>query len=207
MLSLNSLKIKIKSSPKWKARIHRMMFYNARPRWWVKHILNPLTFRHGKKAVIRRQTVLNVSPVNQFHLGDKSTIEEYSLVDNGMGDVIIGNDVRIGVSNVLIGPVTIKNYSGLGPHVILSGLNHFYEDITRPSRLQGAYASPIVIEEDVWIGANSIITAGVTIGRHAVVAGGSVVTKNVPPYTVVAGNPAKVIKRYDFNKQSWTKET
>lgn len=203
MISLYSIKEKIKRSPKWKARIHKLMFCNARPRWWIKHIVNPIVFHHGKGAVIRRKTVMNVSPINQFRLGINSTIEEYSLADNGMGDILIGNNVRIGVCNVLIGPVKIGDSSGLGPHVILSGLNHYYEDITRPSRLQGAYANPIIIEEDVWIGANSFIAAGVTIGRHAIVAGSSVVTKDVPPYSVVAGNPAKVIKKYDFKSNAW----
>lgn len=205
MISIYTLKERVKHSPALKNRIHRFMFCNARPRWWVKHILNPLVFRHGKGAVIRFQTILNVSPINRFRLGANSTIEEYSLIDNGMGDVLIGNNVRIGVSNVLIGPITIKDSSGLGPHVILSGLNHYYENINLPSRIQGAYASPIIIEEDVWIGANCFIAAGVTIGRHAIVAGSSVVTKNVPAYTVVAGNPAKPIKRYNPEKKTWDK--
>jgi acetyltransferase-like isoleucine patch superfamily enzyme len=53
---------------------------------------------------------------------------------------------------------------------------------------------PVVISDDVWIGANATITPGVTIGRHSVVAAGSVVTHDVPPYTIVAGVPARIIK-------------
>ena len=67
--------------------------------------------------------------------------------------------------------------------------------------MQGVSVAPIIIEDNAWIAANSIITAGVTIGKHAIVAGGSVVTKNVPPYTIVAGNPAKAIKRYQSESQ------
>lgn len=61
----------------------------------------------------------------------------------------------------------------------------------------------ILIEDDVWIGSNSIIVAGVTIHSHTVVAAGSVVTKSLPPYSVVAGNPAKVIKQYQFESNEW----
>ena len=59
---------------------------------------------------------------------------------------------------------------------------------------QGVTTSPIVIEDDVWIGGNAVITAGVHIGRHSVVAAGAVVTKDVPEYSLVAGVPAKVIR-------------
>ena len=59
---------------------------------------------------------------------------------------------------------------------------------------QGVNTSEIVIDDDVWIGANAVITAGVHIGRHSVVAAGAVVTKDVPEYSVVGGVPAKVIR-------------
>ena len=61
----------------------------------------------------------------------------------------------------------------------------------------------ITLEDEVWIGANSVVLAGVTIGKHAVVAAGSVVTKNVPAYSVVVGNPAKVIKQYNPQTGVW----
>jgi acetyltransferase-like isoleucine patch superfamily enzyme len=57
--------------------------------------------------------------------------------------------------------------------------------------------APVVIEEDVWIGTNCMVLKGVTIGRGAVIAAGAVVTKDVPPFTVAAGNPARVIKRIE----------
>jgi acetyltransferase-like isoleucine patch superfamily enzyme len=60
-----------------------------------------------------------------------------------------------------------------------------------------------VIEDECWIAANTVITAGVTIGKHSVIAAGAVVTKNIPPYSIAVGNPAKVIKKYDFDKKEW----
>ena len=85
----------------------------------------------------------------------------------------------------------------------MSGLNHNYEDITRPISEQGVVTAPIVIEDEVWIGANVFVAAGVTIGRHSIVGGGSVVTKDVPPYSIVAGNPAKLIKQYNPETRKW----
>jgi acetyltransferase-like isoleucine patch superfamily enzyme len=57
----------------------------------------------------------------------------------------------------------------------------------------------------LWIGANAVITAGVTIGKHSIIAAGAVVTKNIPPYSVAVGNPARVIKQYNFTSQKWEK--
>jgi acetyltransferase-like isoleucine patch superfamily enzyme len=63
----------------------------------------------------------------------------------------------------------------------------------------------ITISDDVWIGANSVITAGVTVGKHSVIGAGSVVTKDIPAYAVAAGNPAKVLKKYNFDTEAWEK--
>ncbi len=206
-MNLNFIKQKVTQNPKVKLRIHKLMFHNARPRWWVKHILNPIVFRHGKKTTIRHHNVMNVSPVNRFYLGTESTIEEYCVVDNGVGDVIIGEHTRIGLRNTIVGPVQIGNNVILAQNVVLSGLNHNYEDISQPIHLQGVNVDPIIVEEGAWIGANSIITAGVKIGKHSIIGGGSVVTRNVPPFSVVAGNPAKIIKVYDVNQQIWVKQS
>ena len=61
------------------------------------------------------------------------------------------------------------------------------------------------MEDECWVAANAVITSGVTIGKHSVIAAGAVVTKNIPPYSVAVGNPAKVIKKYDFEKQEWVR--
>lgn len=200
---LATLKNKIKQSPRWKKHIHRLMFSNARPRLWVKYLVNPLVFHHGKKSVIRWQSVMNVSPINQFLLGTGSTIEEYSIVDNGVGDVIIGNWTRIGLRSTIIGPVQIGNHVILAQNIVLSGLNHRYQDPQLPIHQQGVFTSTITIGDDSWIGANVVITAGVTIGRHVIIGAGSVVTRNIPDYCVAAGNPAKIIKSYNQDKKEW----
>lgn len=196
---ISKLKNIIQKSPAWKTRIHKLIFSKGRPRWWVKRLINPFIFHHGKSSLIRHQTVMNVSPINNFQLGDKSCIEEYTVVDNGVGDVMIGKESLIGLRCTIIGPVQIGNHVIIAQNVVLSGLNHRYDNLSIPIHQQEVVTKKIIIEDEVWIAANSVITAGVRIGKHAVVAGGSIVTKDVPPYTVVAGNPARIIKNIKTN--------
>ena len=61
----------------------------------------------------------------------------------------------------------------------------------------------VLLENGVWIGNSTIILPGVTIGEKSIIGAGSVVTKSIPPYCIAAGNPAKVIKKYDFNTKMW----
>ncbi|MBW8331762.1 MAG: acyltransferase [Prolixibacteraceae bacterium] len=111
------------------------------------------------------------------------------------------------MSNVLIGPVTIGNDVMLAQNIVLSGLNHGYEDINIVPHKQPVTKKKITLEDEVWIGANSVVVAGVTIGKHSVIAAGSVVTKNIPPYSVAVGNPARVIKQYNPQTGIWERVT
>lgn len=201
------LKEKIKSNEKLKKFVLWMLMprNQARPRLWVKLFVNPIKHKKGKRSLIRRRTRMDVLPFNRFELGIDSTIEDFCTINNGVGDVFIGDRTRIGLGNVLIGPVKVGNDVMFAQNVVLSGLNHSFEDISLPPSLQKVTTNPIVIEDEVWIGANAVITAGVTIGKHSVIAGGCVVVKNVPPYSVVAGNPGKIIKQYDDKEKKWVR--
>lgn len=148
---------------------------------------------------------MDVLPFNKFEIGDYSTIEDFCTINNGVGDVIIGKETRIGMSNVLIGPVIIGNHVILAQNIVVSGLNHSYEDVRLPVSKQKVSTALIIIEDECWIGANAVITAGVTLGRHCVIAAGSVVTKTIPPYSVAVGNPARVIKQYNFETKQWVR--
>ncbi|ADB39845.1 acyltransferase [Spirosoma linguale] len=179
----------------------------ARPRRWVSWFVNPIVHDRHRTSIVRSTARLDVLPFRVFELGIQSTVEDYSVINNGVGDIQIGDFCRIGIGSVVIGPVSIGAHVILAQHVVMSGLNHGYEDINTPIRLQPVTTQPIVVEDECWIGANSVITAGVKIGKHSVVAGGSVVTKDVPPYCIVAGNPARIIKQYDFSQNEWVKVT
>ncbi|MEI7423009.1 MAG: DapH/DapD/GlmU-related protein [Prolixibacteraceae bacterium] len=195
----------IKSNPRLKQLVlNAMMPKNqARPRLWVKLFINPFKHKKGKNARICRYSRIDVMPFNNFILGDNSTIEDFCTINNGVGDVLIGDRTRIGMSNVLIGPVTIGNDVILAQNIVLSGLNHGYEDIKLPPHNQPVTKKKITLEDEVWVGANVVIVAGVTVGKHAVIAAGSVVTKDVPAYSLVVGNPAKIIKKYNFETETW----
>jgi len=146
---------------------------------------------------------LDVFPYNHFDLGERSVIEDFSTINNGVGDVFIGDRTIVGMGNVVIGPVKIGNDVMFAQNVAVSGLNHGYQDVTTPPSVQKVETAQITIGDNVWIGANSVITAGVTLGKHVIIGGGSVVTKSIPDYSVAVGNPAKVVKKYNFETNNW----
>ncbi|RZL68859.1 MAG: acyltransferase [Pedobacter sp.] len=201
------LKEKIKANNKLKQiSLWLLMPPNdARPRWWIRNIVNPFTIAKGKQVIIRSRARLDILPFNKLVLGDKTIIEDFSVINNGVGDVTIGSRTIIGLSSVIIGPVNIGDDVMLAQHVVISGLNHGYEDISIPPSQQTTTKRIVNIMDNVWIGANAVITAGVTINKHCIVGAGSVVTKDVPAYCVVVGNPAKVVKRYNEVSKTWEK--
>jgi len=207
LINTMSLKDSIKSNPQLKKFVHWMLVPSreARPRFWVKIFVNPLIHKRGIGSVIRRRSRIDVLPFNQFVLGNNSTIEDFCTINNGVGDLIIGNDTLIGMGNTIIAPVTIGNHVILAQNIVVSGLNHEYRDVAIPIHDQKILTNPVFIEDECWIAANVVILAGVTIGKHSVVAAGAVVTKNIPPYSVAVGNPARVIKTYDFEKKEWVR--
>ena len=201
------LKEKIKSNNKLKKLVHWSILIpkQTRPRLWIKWFVNPFYHKKGKGAIVRPRTRMDVVPWNKFELGEDSTIEDFSAINNGVGPVIIGDRTKIGLSNTIIGPVTIGNDIRLAQNITLSGLNHNYEDVSMPIHVQGVSTAPIIIEDETWIGANVVVVAGVTIGKHSIVAAGSIVTKDIPPYSVAVGNPARVLKKYHPETKIWEK--
>jgi acetyltransferase-like isoleucine patch superfamily enzyme len=200
-----SIKEKIKSNPKIKELVLWMITSkrNPRPRFWIRHFVNPFIHKKGKGTVIRYRTRIDVFPWNKFSTGSSCTIEDFVTINNGVGDVLMGNNCRIGMGNTVIGPVRIGNDVIFAQNVVLSGLNHGYQNVNIPIKDQPVTASEIVIEDEVWVGANATIVAGTTIGKHSIIAAGSVVTKNVAPFSIAAGNPAKIIKQYNPETGDW----
>lgn len=202
-----SIVSKIKSNPKLKSFVLWMLIPSNehRPRLWVRLFLNPFKHKRGPGAIVRRRTRMDVFPFNDFRLGMKSVIEDFSTINNGVGDVLIGERTIVGLGNTIIGPVQIGNDVMLAQNIVVSGMNHGYEDISLPPSRQKDICKQIVISDNVWIGANSVITIGVQIGKHSIIGAGSVVTKDIPAFSVAVGNPAKVIKQYNFSSATWEK--
>jgi len=178
---------------------------NPRPRWWVRNFTMPFYIKKGKGAKIRRRSRFDVFPWNKFEMGELTTIEDFCTVNNGSGDVILGKRVRIGIGSVVIGPVRMGDGSGLGQHVFVTGFNHGYKDAGKNSSYQELDIRPTIIEDEAHIGANSVVLAGVTIGKRCQVGAGSVVTRDIPSFSVAVGNPARVIKRFNHETGQWDK--
>jgi acetyltransferase-like isoleucine patch superfamily enzyme len=137
---------------------------------------------------------MDTPPYRLFSLGEYSVIESFVCINNAVGDVVIGDHTRIGLHNTIIGPVEIGNNVNLAQGITVTALNHNFSDTNKRIDEQGVSTNLVTIEDDVWVGANAVILPGVTIGEHCVVAAGAIVTKDVPPHSLVAGVPAKVIK-------------
>lgn len=185
----------MKGSPRLK-RLLDLIIMNqteTRPRWFIR-LLAPLYQHRGRGSVIHRSVRMDTPPYRRFSIGERSVVESFSCVNNAVGDVIIGHHTRIGLHNTIIGPVSIGNHVNLAQGITVTALNHNFSNPSQRIDEQGVSTTPVTIEDDVWIGANAVILPGVTVGTHSVVAAGAVVTRNVPPYTLVGGVPAKVIK-------------
>lgn len=208
-MNFNSIKRKIKQNIRFKKFILYLISSDKhpKPRFWVKFFINPLFHVKEKGAIIRRNSRIDVFPWNKFDLGKDSIIEDFCTINNGAGDIIIGKKVRIGIGSVIIGPVLIKDKVGLGQHVFISGFNHGYKDGNKDSNEQELEKKIVIIDNESHIGANSVILAGVHIGKRVQIGAGSVVTKNIPDFSVAVGNPARIIKQYNFEEQKWVKIT
>ena len=145
--------------------------------------------------MIHSSVRMDTPPYRKFSLGDYSVIESFACINNAVGDVIIGNYTRIGLHNTIIGPVTIGHHVNLAQGITVTALNHKFENPDIRIDEQGVSTKPVVIGNDIWVGANAVILPGITIGDHSVIAAGAIVTKDVPPHSLVAGVPAKVIKQ------------
>jgi len=203
---MSALRDKINNNPGLKQFLHRMLVPkdDYRPRWWVRNLFNPLfMLKKGKKASIRRTARMDILPKYTFYMGDYAIIEDYAVVNNVLGDVILGNNALIGLRCTVIGPVEVGNDVLLAQNIVLSGQNHGYEDVTTSIREQKSITKKITIKDRAWIGANAVVVAGVTIGTHSIVAAGSVVTKDVPDFCIVGGNPAKIIRQYSHESKEW----
>lgn len=155
------------------------LLYNIGPRWlpnsdpfyfrwtkWVRYILaKGIMKKCGRNVNIQNRARFG----HNMEIGDNSGLGENCLIHSG---TVIGKNVM------------------MGPDVIISTQNHQYNRET----YEGFVRKPVIIEDNVWIGYRAIILAGVHVGRNAIIGAGAVVTKDVPPYAIVGGVPARVLK-------------
>ncbi|NVM22266.1 MAG: acyltransferase [Desulfobacterales bacterium] len=135
----------------------------------------------------------NIRNPENISIGKCVKINQGVVLWPGHEKIVIGDYTGLNPYVVIYGRVTTGRYNMIAPHVMLAGGSHNFSDSNVPMKLQGGTAKGIVLEDDVWIGANSIILDGVRIGKGSIVGAGSVVTRDVQPYAIVAGNPARII--------------
>lgn len=156
----------------------------------------------GKTLTLGDNVEINALSKHGVKIGDnvtilKNTIIECTGVIRELGEGIeIGNNVGISQSCFIQvrGYVKIGSHVIMGPGVSIFSENHNTGSIEEYIINQGATRQGVTIEDGVWLGAKCLILDGVTVGQHSIVAAGSVVTKNIPPYSIVGGVPAKLIK-------------
>ncbi len=158
----------------------------------------------GHGVYLDERTYLHATP-GGIRIGENTMVMHvailhvYNFRNLPNAGISIGRDCLIGEYNVIRGQggVEIGDRVYTSPYTQLLAVNHVYEDSERPFVEQGITAEGIVVEDDVWIGGGATVTDGVHIGKGSVVAAGSVVTRDVPPHTVVAGVPARPVKQIE----------
>lgn len=164
------------------------------------------------KVVIGKNVTFNNPEC--IHFGEKVTIGKFSYFlpcknyagVNYSPVISIGNNCKIGIRNSFasIHSITIGNDVLFAGYVHITDHSHGYEDIQCSITSQKLISKgPVVIEDECWLGFGCEILSGVHIGKHSVVAARAVVTKDVPPYSIVAGNPARIIKSFNFESNKW----
>lgn len=157
-------------------------------KWWFGYkayqIVNMVSAR--KSMTIGKGT--NVHPTAIIRYGTNVKIGDYCLINHN-------NLLQPGKGPN--GTIIIGNYVHTGVNVMIMAFNHGFYTRDIPTKEQDYFDAPIVIGDDVWIGAGAIILAGVTIGKGAIIAAGAIVNRDVPEYAIVGGVPAKVLKMRD----------
>lgn len=158
--------------------------------------------RSGKTLTLGNGVYINALSKKGITIGDNVTIKDHTIIEctgviRSLGEELtIGNNTGIS-QNCFIqvrGRVQIGSYVILGPGVSIFSESHKHDKIDKYIVLQGESRKGVVINDGVWIGAGSIVLDGVTIGENSIIAAGSVVNKDVEPYTIVAGVPARFVK-------------
>lgn len=181
-------------------------------KWW--YIVTQTIYKHlfqsiGKKTVIYKP--LQIDNAKSLSIGNGVFIAEGAwLMGNSefVTTARIEDGATIGhfAHIIALHSVTIERDALIADKVFISDCTHRYENINTPVTKQGVkMLSPVTIGEGSWIGENVCI-CGASVGKQCVIGANSVVTSDIPDYSVAVGSPARVVKKYDFDREEWVKQ-
>lgn len=152
------------------------------------------------KSRIAKSACLDVEKGGTITIGDNCEVRHHAVLEvSGRynGTITIGDHCVIGIGNWMQGSgrIVIGDDVIIGPYTSIVSTNHKYDNADIPVAKQPLEIGEVIIGNDVWIGANAVIATNVTIGSHSIIGANSFVNKNVPPYSIVAGTPARLIKK------------
>jgi acetyltransferase-like isoleucine patch superfamily enzyme len=164
---------------------------------WQAALMQQYPIELGQNCFISRKA--HLFP-DSLKMGNESFIAAEAIVRNTQ--LVMGDHCSVNSYAVIVGQVTMGSGVRIASHASIYGFNHGYSQIDLPIYLQPCTSKGILIGDDVWIGANAVILDGVTIGSHSIIAAGAIVTKDVPEYAIVGGNPARLLQsRLDSDKK------
>jgi galactoside O-acetyltransferase len=139
-------------------------------------VTDPENISIGERFHVMRNSCLYANGNGRINIGDRVSLNSNVCIDSAeRGEIEIGSDVL------------------MGPNVVIRASDHRFGDVDRPVNQQGHSGGRIVIENDVWLGGNVVVVAGVTIGAHSVIGAGAVVTRDIDPYSIAIGIPARAV--------------
>lgn len=186
-------------------------FYYIRrlPTFFLNKKLKKICCKFGKNSHVEYPMLIAHSEL--ISVGDNTTIFSYSRLQCyptflPLPRIKIGNNCYIGYHFTILagGDVTIDDWVLIASHVLITSHNHGMDPDSEIAYMnQSLTTSPVHIGKGCWIGENVCILAGVSIGEKSIIGAGSVVPRPIPPHCIAVGNPAKVIKKYNFREHKW----
>lgn len=191
-----------------KVHILKLIWYSQKTKWWYSHFLKGC----GKGNIILPPFYLspkNIILFNNVLIFDYARIEGVEMYEGVSFDpiIILHDNVQIQQSFYLTcaTKIEIGRNTSIAANVTITDIHHPYTDIHLPIEKQAIETDPVSIGEDCKLYNNVVILPGTNIGRHCTVGANSVVKGFFPDYSVIVGSPARIVKRYSFEKQAWLK--
>jgi acetyltransferase-like isoleucine patch superfamily enzyme len=160
------------------------------------HFEYPGRIAIGKGCRIARQALIRANTNDQrgVRLGDHVSVQENVLINANRGHVVLGDRSWLGPGSIVYGNggVEIGRDVMVASQCAINTVSHYSDRTDTPMNRQGTYCDPVVLEDDVWVGTAAVILQGVRVGRGSIIGAGAVVTRDIPPYSIAVGVPARV---------------